>query len=197
MSYFSRLKELRIAMKLNQADMGRSIGIPQTTYSNYENGAREIPIALIETIVTQFGVNAGWLIAGEVSKTAAQKLHRARRNAGYSLDDAAKHLSTTVEFILGIEDGRIAPSQDFLAKMCGLYKHNMYEVLDETINNVPVHTSTGDAKIDYLLVKHRAVLELLEKTPEAEGYIIDYLKGLVAHKGMKNLLTGEKPDGKA
>lgn len=196
MSYFTRLKTLRTVIGLNQAEMGKCIGTPQTTYSNYENGTREIPISLLERVANQFGVNIGWLITGEISKTAAQKLERARQHAGLKPEDTAKLMGTTKEYIKAIESGQIAPSQGYLGKMCELYKCNMYEVLDETIKNVPVHTTTGDAKLDRTLVKYREINEMLDRNPETVQKIYEFLKGVEAVKGMKKLLTEEKENGK-
>lgn len=192
-----RIRVLRNVFRKSQIQIAHILGVETAVaVSKYETNQRTPDMSKLLTLAEYFCVSFDWLCNGKTQNNAGPKLGRARNRAGLSIAKAACLLDTPEDFLKAIEETKFVPSQKFLSQMCALYKCNMYEVFDETINNVPVHTSTGDAKIDYLIVKHRVVLALLEETPEAEGYIIDYLKGLVAHKGMKNLLTEEKPDGK-
>lgn len=46
----------------NQHDFAETLGIPQTTYSNFERGAREPGLDLLGEISTRFGVSVDWLL---------------------------------------------------------------------------------------------------------------------------------------
>ncbi len=48
----------------SQAVFAASLGIPQMTLSNYETGKSEPKFSLIDTICTNFKVNADWLLFG-------------------------------------------------------------------------------------------------------------------------------------
>lgn len=43
MSYYPRLRDLREDADLTQAGLVEKLGIPKTTYTNYEQGKREPP----------------------------------------------------------------------------------------------------------------------------------------------------------
>ena len=45
--YSDILKELRKDKRLTQKDMGDLMGISQTTYCDYENGVRRMPLAML------------------------------------------------------------------------------------------------------------------------------------------------------
>lgn len=66
MSITKRLIELRKYFKPNSASaFARELKIAQTTYSSYENGTNNVPLQLIEKLITAYNVNANWLIAGK------------------------------------------------------------------------------------------------------------------------------------
>ncbi len=46
MAYYRRLRDLREDMDLTQDDLVKILGMPKTTYTNYEQGKREIPFSL-------------------------------------------------------------------------------------------------------------------------------------------------------
>lgn len=60
-----RLKLLRVG--LSQQAMATSLGIPQTTWSNYENDKNKPHFALINIICSEFEVNVDWLLFGRGS----------------------------------------------------------------------------------------------------------------------------------
>lgn len=55
-----RLKELR--GEEPQAKFAASLELPQQTYSRYESGKSEPPLALLKRIALRFGVSADWLL---------------------------------------------------------------------------------------------------------------------------------------
>lgn len=59
-----RLKELRKALGLGQVEFSKRINIAQSTYSQFENGQRELREIHISQICTTFNVNEDWLRTG-------------------------------------------------------------------------------------------------------------------------------------
>lgn len=60
-----RIKAIRKALKLTQAEFGASIGVKGNTITNYETGLRMPSDAVILSICREFGVNETWLRTGE------------------------------------------------------------------------------------------------------------------------------------
>lgn len=60
-----RLASLRQEKKMSQADISKKLGIAQTTYSGYENGARKIPLELIQSLSVIFDVSPTFLVSGQ------------------------------------------------------------------------------------------------------------------------------------
>ena len=58
----SRLKSLRNENKLNQTKLSSKLGFPQTTYSNYETGNREITTLKLLLIAMYYNVSFDYLI---------------------------------------------------------------------------------------------------------------------------------------
>lgn len=57
-----RLKELRDAHRLNQADVAAHLQIARTTYARYENGEREMPYASLILLAEYFSVSIDYLL---------------------------------------------------------------------------------------------------------------------------------------
>lgn len=60
-----RLKELRKEKGVLQRDVAKEIGVPESTYSNYEQGVSEPSIEIIKALCRYFKVSAGYLIGLE------------------------------------------------------------------------------------------------------------------------------------
>ena len=68
----TRLMALRNDKKETQAEFADRLGIPRSSYKNYETGIRPVPFSLIQTLVIEEGVDARWLIAGRTELLNAQ-----------------------------------------------------------------------------------------------------------------------------
>lgn len=113
------LLEVRSAKKLNQKQMGNLFGVPQTTYSNYERGIREIPLRHLRTLLTQHKININWLLAdiGQMhlentegivmnSIEVTEVLNRVRQKEGLGSEDHYGS-STRLANFLGISPQRL------------------------------------------------------------------------------------------
>lgn len=50
------MEERRKEMGLRQSDLGKAVDIPQTTYSSYETGSREMPVRTAKKIAQVLNV---------------------------------------------------------------------------------------------------------------------------------------------
>lgn len=56
------LRELRDDYDQKQKTVAANLGISQQTYSNYENGRREIPVWVVIALTKYYGVSADYLL---------------------------------------------------------------------------------------------------------------------------------------
>lgn len=61
----NRLKQLRKALKLNQTNFAKQLGMTQTAYSMIENGINPLSDRHIKVICSAFNANENWLHTGE------------------------------------------------------------------------------------------------------------------------------------
>ena len=64
MSIGKRLAEVRATQNLNQVDFAEQLGVPRSSYKNYERGAFDPPTSLVVQICERYGVDANWLLFG-------------------------------------------------------------------------------------------------------------------------------------
>lgn len=57
-----RLKKLRVARGLSQAQVAKDLGLPQKTYCNYERNEREPNSTILIKISAYFGVTLDYLL---------------------------------------------------------------------------------------------------------------------------------------
>lgn len=72
-----RLKSLRKALKLSQAEFGEKLGVSRDVISNFENGRVELKDNFIQLICLKFSINENWLRTGEgdmYRKTTSERL---------------------------------------------------------------------------------------------------------------------------
>ena len=59
---YQRLKDLREDHDLTQEGLGRTIGVPQRTYSYYENGERAVPVEVLIQLARFYNVSIDYLL---------------------------------------------------------------------------------------------------------------------------------------
>lgn len=62
MEHWERLKALREDNDLTQAKMAAYLNIAQNTYSQYENGKREIPISILVKLCRYYHVSSDYIL---------------------------------------------------------------------------------------------------------------------------------------
>lgn len=65
LKFTTRLKELRKDMSLTQAELAEKLGIPSSTYANWEQGRRESSIGEIYNIIECLNIQANDLFNTE------------------------------------------------------------------------------------------------------------------------------------
>ena len=58
----NRIKDLREDHDLTQSHIANYLHCSQVCYSNYENGKRDIPVAVLHTLADYYGVSVDYLI---------------------------------------------------------------------------------------------------------------------------------------
>ena len=71
--YQNRLRDLREDHDLKQKDMAQFLQIHQTTYSDYELGRLNIPIAALHMLADYYGVSVDYLLGRTNIKQAYPK----------------------------------------------------------------------------------------------------------------------------
>ena len=59
--HYTRLKDLREDSDLTQSQLVQILGMHKTTYTNYEQGKREIPFWLIITLAKYYNVSINYI----------------------------------------------------------------------------------------------------------------------------------------
>lgn len=62
-----RLKSVRTALGVTQADFSEAAGIGRTAYNQYETGTRLLTLAAAMRICERYGVTLDWLYRGDPS----------------------------------------------------------------------------------------------------------------------------------
>lgn len=78
---YSRLRDLREDSDLTQDQLVHALGMHKTTYTNYEQGKREIPFALVITLANYYNVSINY-IAGIDKRPTPLYLNRPCRWKG-------------------------------------------------------------------------------------------------------------------
>lgn len=61
MAYYPRLRDLREDADLTQDALVKILDMPKTTYTNYEQGKREPPFALIVRLAVMYNVSIDYI----------------------------------------------------------------------------------------------------------------------------------------
>ena len=71
--YENRLRDLREDKDLKQRDIAELLKVHQTTYSDYELGRLNIPVAAIHALADFYGVSVDYLLGRTNTKTPYPK----------------------------------------------------------------------------------------------------------------------------
>ena len=70
---YERIRGMREDKDLKQSDIAKVLNCTQACYSNYENGKREIPPAVLEKLADFYGVSVDYLLGRTNTKKPYSK----------------------------------------------------------------------------------------------------------------------------
>ena len=98
----NRIKDLRIAAGLSQADLGRELGCVGQTVSKLEKETRQLDPAMINALCDLFGCTADYLLGRSQSLQPVLTDHQVRLLKAYEAADpdqqAIVHLALRIDF---------------------------------------------------------------------------------------------------
>lgn len=83
----TRIKRIRMDKKMSQRAVAEALGIPYSTYSNYENNNREPSHDTLKRIADVLGVSVSYLIYGETGGMATSTANYLLTLSGYQLGE--------------------------------------------------------------------------------------------------------------
>lgn len=71
----SRLRSFRESLNLNQRDFAKKLGTTSNSYSRYEAGIIELPLAILVNISKIFEISLDWLLIGHTNSSKEPVQH--------------------------------------------------------------------------------------------------------------------------
>ena len=68
MSIHVRLAAFRNSLGVSQVEFAKKIGLSQSTYKNYETGARKVPVPVLTSLLDNYALDIQWLLTGDKSE---------------------------------------------------------------------------------------------------------------------------------
>lgn len=85
--FYERLSLLREEKGLNKTEMAKRLGIPVSTYSNYEYGNREPDFTLAKKIADYFNVTTDYLLGRDVKEENVPEIDKHAKLIAAHIDD--------------------------------------------------------------------------------------------------------------
>lgn len=143
MLILKRIKELREECNLTQAIVAKKLNIPQNTYSQYENGKREVKIITLIEISKYYDVSISYLLnetdlrsSSTVSDTniLSERLRKLRIESGYTQKELANRLkiaqATYSRYVT--KTRHLIPSVTRLKELAKLFNVSVSYLIGET-----------------------------------------------------------------
>jgi len=113
-TFGDRLRELRKKKKLNQKDLGKLLGVAESTISMYERNGRQPDFDMQEKIANFFNVSIDYLVRGKESslKEQAEEAYNdpdfqyAMRSLNGMNQETKEEVLNFIEYVLQREKGR-------------------------------------------------------------------------------------------
>lgn len=126
MVYYERIKALRENSPLSQKKMAEYLNIAQNTYSQYENGTRQMPIHILIEICRYFNVSSDYILGLSDTKSAST-LSVPQYHPSYTQED---NLSL-YNYIENASEKQL--SDDIIWSANNLYSDNQKEKIKEVL----------------------------------------------------------------
>ncbi len=101
----NRLKVIRKALKLSQAEFAISIGIKQSSYNEIETGKREPSLPILFSICYRFPISENWILTG------AGEMWKEEKGVQLVDHELLEAVISAVEEYLDQVDGHLKPAK--------------------------------------------------------------------------------------
>ena len=108
-----RIKQVRIKSGISQKDMAKRLGIPESSWSNYENEIREPGINLIYSFCKEMGITIDELIRMEIM-TIGENIKKYREKKGLTQKELGAALGLAEITIRQYESNKREPKYEIL-----------------------------------------------------------------------------------
>ena len=164
MNFAARLKQIRICKGLMQKDVYESLGIPNNTYSNYENDKREPDFKTLVRIADFLDVSADYLLGREkkmnlnscsdnirnmdipkvgiFTPVFSDKIKELRHSRNMTQCELASVLGVTQQAMCKWEKGLSTPTYDLLVKISDYFNVTTDYLLGRTDDSSPLKCNT-------------------------------------------------------
>lgn len=152
----NRLKKIRKALDLTQAEFAERIGSTQSTITGYESGRRSPSLPVIAAICKEFNVNREWLVngAGEMfAPDAGDELEALAKKYNYS-----GAVAVLVEKLVNLAPDRQAVVTDFLIEFASGIQ-SMKDAGRDPAGNAFPQGEAPEMSIDEKVEAYRRALE--------------------------------------
>ena len=175
-----KIKRLRTAKGIKQKEMAEDIlGIPRSTYSNYENDNRVPDNDSLELIAEKLGLTVNELISGENDSNSQKKqslgerIKKLRKAKGLTQSDLAENINKSLRMVQKYEANDVAPGLDVIDNIAEALEINRLELLRDKPEKFIAKVSIKDTDIfrRYLeMMKDILVDERIDKNIRQEYY---------------------------
>lgn len=163
----SRLKKIRISKKITQKELAEKIGIPRTTYANYEADKREPKIETLKKIANVLNVPLTDLISNDSLQTNVQFKNDNNSICYFS----QRHYSISEFFDLVLDKSKLI-NLNFKYDLNDSLSISFFESLSDSIN-------LSDEEVSFLIVL------FLVKTNDPKFKIVEFYNYLENNYGLK------------
>lgn len=161
------------------AEMGELLDIPQTTYSNYEHGVREIPNKCLGKLI-QFGVDSAWIISGSIAKDRCLSIVKHMQLNSWSSSNVAEKMNIPKAFVEAVMEFEVSPSFEFADRFYSTFK------LPNPEKQKPAEPSNHDPDIvDNLRLENARLQGNLDSTMRHAEYLENLVDELLKKTGGK------------
>lgn len=168
-----KLKDLRKNANLSQSTIAQALGIPRTTYINYENGVAEMDYSMLTKVADYFHVSIDDLLerTNDEHKYTKIKLYELRKAKNLLQKDVADALAITFQTYSSYETGNSKPTPEMLCKLADFFS----VTIDEILGRTSVPGIFDDARI-----QKSEIQDLYDKmTTDEQAFLLSAARGIV------------------
>lgn len=194
-----RIKKMRISHNYTQHEFAKKIGIPVSTYSNYENGNRTPNLDVLKKIAA--GLNEPLskfilVVPADGELTIGERIRIARKEAGLTQEQLGERANIAKTTIRKYELGRLNPERETIEKIANALEVSPFALMDfkmgipiiremeknSSISNEFINFSNFIDEIGYRIIREESKYYLVNGNEKKE----------IRHEELKTLVKTSK-----